>query len=122
MPIFVFKEKWGVIQKSGSGEPGLYFTNNVELGTNPCCEISLNANQFCNLTSINVSNLENQGDLNERAKAAGFIGTLQASYTDFHYLRPQWKKITEKEILDDFTSFQSRIAARKAKKKSWECK
>lgn len=95
----VFKEKWGVIQKSGSGEPGLYFTNNVELGTNPCCEISLNANQFCNLTSINVSNLENQGDLNERAKAAGFIGTLQASYTDFHYLRPQWKKITEKEAL-----------------------
>lgn len=95
----VFKEKWGVIQKSGSGEPGLYFTNNVELGTNPCCEISLNANQFCNLTSINVSNLENQGDLNERAKAAGFIGTLQASYIDFHYLRPQWKKITEKEAL-----------------------
>tara|TARA_Y100000593_G_scaffold78969_1_gene146752 strand:+ start:57 stop:2036 length:1980 start_codon:yes stop_codon:yes gene_type:complete len=95
----VFKEKWGVIQSSGSGEPGLYFTNNVELGTNPCCEISLNANQFCNLTSINVSNLENQGDLNERAKAAGFIGTLQASYTDFHYLRPQWKKITEKEAL-----------------------
>ena len=80
----VFKEKWGVIQKSGSGEPGLYFTNNVELGTNPCCEISLNANQFCNLTSINVSNLENQWDLNERAKAAWFIGTLQASYTDFH--------------------------------------
>ena len=95
----VFKEKWGVIQKSGSGEHGLSFTNNVELGTNPCCEISLNANQFCNLTSINVSNLENQGDLNERAKAAGFIGTLQASYTDFHYLRPQWKKITEKEAL-----------------------
>ncbi len=95
----VFKEKWGVIQSSGSGEPGLYFTNNVELGTNPCCEISLNANQFCNLTSINVSNLENQGDLNERAKAAGFIGTLQASYIDFHYLRPQWKKITEKEAL-----------------------
>ena len=95
----VFKQRWEVIQSSGSGEPGLYFTNNVELGTNPCCEISLNAHQFCNLTSINVSNLENQEDLNERAKAAAFLGTLQASYTDFHYLRAVWKKITEKEAL-----------------------
>ena len=95
----VFKQRWEVIQSSGSGEPGLYFTNNVELGTNPCCEISLNAHQFCNLTSINVSNLENQEDLNERAKAAAFLGTLQASYTDFHYLRAIWKKITEKEAL-----------------------
>ena len=95
----VFKQRWEVIQSSGSGEPGLYFTNNVELGTNPCCEISLNAHQFCNLTSINVSNLLDQEDLNERAKAAAFLGTLQASYTDFHYLRAQWKKITEKEAL-----------------------
>ena len=95
----VFKQRWEVIQSSGSGEPGLYFTNNVELGTNPCCEISLNAHQFCNLTSINVSNLIDQEDLNERAKAAAFLGTLQASYTDFHYLRAVWKKITEKEAL-----------------------
>ena len=95
----VFEAKWSVIQNSGSGEPGLYFTNNIELGSNPCCEISLNPYQFCNLTSINVSNLENQDDLNERARAAAFIGTLQASYTNFHYLRPQWKKQTEKEAL-----------------------
>ena len=95
----VFESKWGIIQDSGSGEPGLYFTNNIELGSNPCCEISLNPYQFCNLTSINVSDLESQHDLNERARAAAFIGTLQASYTNFHYLRPQWKKQTEKEAL-----------------------
>ena len=95
----VFKQRWEVIQSSGSGEPGLYFNNNLELRTNPCCEISLNAHQFCNLTSINVSNLIDQEDLNERAKAAAFLGTLQASYTDFHYLRAVWKKITEKEAL-----------------------
>ena len=95
----VFKDKWDVIENSGSGEPGLYFTNNIELGSNPCCEISLNAFQFCNLTSINVANIEDQEDLNSRAKAAAFIGTLQASYTNFHYLRPQWKKQTEKEAL-----------------------
>ena len=95
----VFKAKWTTIENSGSGEPGLYFTNNIELGSNPCCEISLNPFQFCNLTSINVSSIENQEDLEERAKAAALIGTLQASYTNFHYLRAQWKKQTEKEAL-----------------------
>tara|TARA_Y100000310_G_scaffold233603_1_gene236479 strand:- start:102 stop:959 length:858 start_codon:yes stop_codon:yes gene_type:complete len=46
-----------------------------------------------------VSDVESQEDLNDRARVAAFIGTLQASYTDFHYLRPQWKKQTEKEAL-----------------------
>ena len=95
----LFETKWDVIKTSGSGEPGLYFTNNIELGSNPCCEISLNPYQFCNLTSINVTDIESQEDLNDRARVAAFIGTLQASYTDFHYLRPQWKKQTEKEAL-----------------------
>ncbi len=95
----LFETKWDVIKDSGSGEPGLYFTNNIELGSNPCCEISLNPHQFCNLTSINVASIESQEDLNNRSKAAALIGTLQASYTDFHYLRPEWKKQTEKEAL-----------------------
>ena len=94
-----FTDKWNILVESGSGEPGLYFTNDTNLGSNPCCEIALNPFQFCNLTSINVSGLENQEDLERRAKAAAFIGTLQASYTDFHYLRPEWKKMTEKESL-----------------------
>lgn len=64
-----------------------------------CVEISLKPNQFCNLCEINVSNIESQEDLNARASAAAFIGTLQASYTNFHYLRPIWKKTTEKEAL-----------------------
>ena len=46
-----------------------------------------------------MSDVESQEDLNERARVAAFMGTLQASYTDFHYLRPQWKKQTEKEAL-----------------------
>ena len=62
-------------------------------------EISLKANQFCNLTSINASNIKSQKDLNERARVASFIGTLQAGYTNFHYLRDIWKKTTEKESL-----------------------
>jgi ribonucleoside-diphosphate reductase alpha chain len=46
-----------------------------------------------------VSDLESQDDLNARVKAAAFIGTLQASYTDFHYLREIWKETTEKDAL-----------------------
>lgn len=53
----------------------------------------------CNLCEVNVSDITSQEDLNDRVKAASFIGTLQAGYTDFHYLRPIWKKTTEKEAL-----------------------
>ena len=53
----------------------------------------------CNLCEINASDIEIQEEYNNRAKAASFIGTLQASYTDFHYLRDVWKKTTEKEAL-----------------------
>jgi ribonucleoside-triphosphate reductase len=94
-----FMKVWDRIQHSDSGEPGIYFTNDKDWGTNPCCEIALKPFQFCNLCEVNVSNIENQTDLNERTKAAAFIGTLQASYTDFHYLRPIWQRTTEREAL-----------------------
>lgn len=55
--------------------------------------------QFCNLTEVNVSDVETQEELNQRCEAAAFIGTLQAGYTDFHYLRPQWKENTDKDAL-----------------------
>jgi len=63
------------------------------------CEIALRPNQFCNLCEVNASDLESQEDFEERVKVASFIGTLQAGYTDFHYLRDVWKKTTEKEAL-----------------------
>jgi ribonucleoside-triphosphate reductase len=94
-----FKALWKKIELSGSGEPGFYFTNDENWGLNPCAEVSLRSNQFCNLTTINASDVESQEDLNARVKAAAFIGTLQASYTDFHYLRESWKRTTEKEAL-----------------------
>jgi ribonucleoside-diphosphate reductase alpha chain len=90
---------WGKIVASNSGEPGVYFSNDKDWGTNPCCEIALRPFQFCNLTEVNVSNVESQEDLNERVKAGAFLGTLQAAYTDFHYLRDIWKKTTEKDAL-----------------------
>jgi len=94
-----FFELWEKIKASGSGEPGIYLTNDKDWGTNPCCEIALRPYQFCNLTEVNVSNVESQEDLNERVKAGAFIGTLQAGYTDFHYLRPVWERTTQKDAL-----------------------
>jgi len=90
---------WDKIVASNSGEPGIYFSDDKDWGTNPCCEIALRPYQFCNLCEINASNIESQEDLNKRVKAASFIGTLQASYTDFHYLRPIWNKNTDKDAL-----------------------
>lgn len=94
-----FKSIWEKIQASGSGEPGIYLSNNSDWGTNPCCEIALRPYQFCNLTEINANDIVDQDDLEARAKAASFLGTLQAGYTDFHYLRDVWKRTTEKDAL-----------------------
>jgi ribonucleoside-diphosphate reductase alpha chain len=94
-----FFKLWKKIELSGSGEPGIYFSNDKDWGTNPCCEIALRSFQFCNLCEVNVSNVESQEDLNERVKAGAFIGTLQAAYTNFHYLRDVWQKTTEKDAL-----------------------
>lgn len=95
----VFDNLFDKMKASGTGEPGIYFTNDKDWGTNPCVEIALRPNQFCNLTEINASTIESQEDLNNRASAAAFIGTLQAGYTDFHYLRPIWQRNTEKDAL-----------------------
>jgi ribonucleoside-triphosphate reductase (thioredoxin) len=94
-----FFQLWKKIEFSGSGEPGFYFTNDVDWGTNPCCEIALRPFQFCNLCEINVSDIESQEELNARARAAAFLGTLQAGFTDFHYLREVWKETTEHDAL-----------------------
>ena len=94
-----FFKLWKKIELSGSGEPGIYFSNDKDWGTNPCCEIALRPFQFCNLCEVNVSNVVDQADLNARVEAVAFIGTLQAAYTDFHYLRDIWRKTTEKDAL-----------------------
>ena len=94
-----FKALWKRIEASGSGEPGIYWTNNKDWGTNPCCEIGLRPFQFCNLCEVNVSDVADQTDLNDRVSVAAFFGTLQAGFYDFHYLRPIWSKTTQKDAL-----------------------
>ena len=101
----VFLDLWKKIEQSGSGEPGIYLTNNKEWLTNPCAEIALRPFQFCNLTEINAGAVivgpkkHRQKYFNLQAEAAAFFGTLQAGFTDFHYLRPIWRKTTEKDAL-----------------------
>ena len=109
-----FDSLWKMIVDSNSGEPGIYFTNDPEYGTNPCCEISLRPFTFCNLTEINAGSIGEdypmtasldefvnykQKDLEDRTRVAAFFGTLQAGITDFHYLRNIWRINTEKDAL-----------------------
>lgn len=94
-----FTEIWRKVRNSGAGEPGFYWTNNLDWGTNPCCEIALRPYQFCNLTEINTTDITDQKDFNQRARDASFLGTLQAGYTSFHYLRPIWQQTTEEDAL-----------------------
>jgi hypothetical protein len=63
------------------------------------CEIGLRPFQFCNLCEVNVSDVTSQEDLNDRVAVAAFFGTLQAGFSDFHYLRPIWAKTTQKDAL-----------------------
>ena len=94
-----FMDLWKRIELSGAGEPGIFLSNDKDWGTNPCCEIALRPYQFCNLCEVNASDIESQEDFENRVKGAAFIGTLQAGYTDFHYLRDVWKRTTEKDAL-----------------------
>jgi ribonucleoside-triphosphate reductase len=94
-----FKQFWQLIKDSKSGEPGIYFTNDPDYGTNPCCEISLRPFTFCNLVEINGGLINSQEELNQASHVGAFFATLQAGFTDFHYLRPIWKHNTEKDAL-----------------------
>ena len=70
-----------------------------DFGTNPCSEIILRSNQFCNLSEIVVRPDDTLASLKKKAEMAAIIGTLQATLTDFRYLRNCWKKNTEEEAL-----------------------
>jgi len=94
-----FFEFWQRIRLSNCGEPGVFLTYDKDVLSNPCCEISLKPFQFCNLVEVNVSDIQSQEDLNLRVEHATFIATLQASYTDFHYLRAVWQRTTERDAL-----------------------
>jgi ribonucleoside-diphosphate reductase alpha chain len=84
---------------SKSGEPGIFWTNDLDWGTNPCAEIALRSRQFCNLTEINVAAAEDRFMLRSMVWAATVLGTMQAGFTDFSYIHPDWKKNAEEDAL-----------------------
>jgi ribonucleoside-triphosphate reductase len=95
----VWDALWARVKAGKTGEPGVFFTNDKEWGVNPCAEVSLRPHQFCNLVTISLLDVEDQQELESRCRAAAFIATLQAAYTDFHYLRDIWRTTTESEAL-----------------------
>jgi hypothetical protein len=93
--VHVGKEE--VFDLTVEAEEHTYWTGGLLVSN--CFEVSILPQSFCNLTTLNASDLSSIQDLEERIKVASFIGTLQASYTDFHFLRDEWKKNTEKTAL-----------------------
>jgi len=109
----VFMKEWLSLYESRSGERGMFSRiasqnqaakngrrdPDWEFGTNPCSEIILRPNQFCNLSEVVVRAGDTLEDLIRKVELATIMGTLQATLTDFKYLRPVWKQNTEEEAL-----------------------
>jgi ribonucleoside-diphosphate reductase alpha chain len=83
----------------GQAEPGLSLTMNDEFGFNPCHEIALRPYGVCNLTEVNAAKCLSKEDWLNAVEAATIFGTLQASFTDFYYVQPEWKKTAEEDAL-----------------------
>jgi len=107
-----FMHEWQNLYESGSGERGIVNMENMKKaafaprrdgsllgGTNPCGEISLRPYQFCNLTEIIVEESDTEEALLEKAEIATILGTIQASFTNFKYLRKIWRDNCEEERL-----------------------
>jgi len=105
----ITKEEFSTIIESTKqfGEPGFVFADSEDCGYNPCVEIGLYPQtkdgrsgwQFCNLCEINGKFCDTEEKFIQACRAAAIIGTLQASYTDFKYLSPETKEITDQEAL-----------------------
>lgn len=108
-----FMREWLSLVESKSGERGIFSRiasekqvlkngrrkGGHEWGTNPCSEIILRPNSFCNLTEVVVRSTDTLEDLERKVKLATILGTIQSTYTHFPYLRKIWKDNTEEERL-----------------------
>ena len=108
-----FLNEWKSLYESRSGERGFFSRvasqkqaerngrrdHEHDFGTNPCSEIILRPNQFCNLSEVVVRSGDTINDLRRKVRLAAILGTLQATLTDFRYLRAKWKQNTEEEAL-----------------------
>lgn len=108
-----FMREWLALMESKSGERGIFNREaarrqvakngrrdpNHEWGTNPCSEIILRSNQFCNLSEVVVRANDTFESLARKVRLATIIGTVQSTYTKFPYLRKIWQKNTGEERL-----------------------
>ena len=108
-----FLREMQVIYESKSGERGIFSRvaaqkvsarhgrreTDHDFGTNPCSEIILRSNQFCNLSEVVVRPEDTLDDLKRKVKIATIVGTLQSTLTHFRYLRVRWERNTEEEAL-----------------------
>ena len=108
-----FMREWMALVESGSGERGIFNRqaakvqaglngrrkSDAEFGTNPCSEIILLPNQFCNLSEVVIRSTDTLKDLERKVRLATILGTIQATYTKFPYLRKIWEKNTAEERL-----------------------
>ena len=108
-----FMREWTSLMESGSGERGIFNRQasikqagkngrrdtNYEFGTNPCSEIILRPNEFCNLSEVVIRSTDNLKDIEEKVRIATILGTVQSTYTNFPYLRKIWQTNTEAERL-----------------------
>jgi ribonucleoside-diphosphate reductase alpha chain len=108
-----FLREWRNLYESKSGERGIYNMDSVRKhvesfgrrdaslvsGTNPCGEIILRPNEFCNLTEVVISADDTREDLMEKVKLATILGTWQSTLTNFKYIRKTWKDNCEEERL-----------------------
>jgi len=92
-----FMREWVALVESKSGERGVF--NRQEFGTNPCSEISLRPQEFCNLSEVVVRSTDDVHSIMEKVKIATIIGTIQSTYTKFPYLRKVWTNNCEEERL-----------------------
>ena len=108
-----FLNEWQSLYESRSGERGVFSRvasqaqaarngrrdSEVDFGTNPCSEIILRPYQFCNLSEVVIRSSDTLQGLRLKVRSAAVLGTLQATLTNFRYLRKIWKDNTEEEAL-----------------------
>jgi len=109
----IFMKEWLSLYESKSGERGMFNRASAQakaaengrrdaswdFGTNPCSEIILRPNQFCNLTEVVVRSTDSVASLTRKIQIATLLGTIQSTFTDFGYLRKRWQNNTEEERL-----------------------
>jgi ribonucleoside-triphosphate reductase len=109
----IFMKEWLSLYESKSGERGIFNRASAQkkaaengrrdaswdFGTNPCSEIILRPNQFCNLTEVVCRSTDTEKTLKNKIRIATLLGTIQATFTNFGYLRKRWQNNTEEERL-----------------------